>query len=137
MEGYSGTPLAKKLGIKSGFKIMLVNQPKHYKSLFADFPENVLEVSETKLESVDFIHVFSTTLNDLKERLIKLKPLLKKDGLIWVSWPKGTSKLKTDLNRDLIRNYILSEIHLVDVKVAAIDIDWSGLKFVYRKEDRN
>lgn len=136
MEGYSGTPLAKKLGIKSGFKIVLVNEPKHYRSLFTDFPTDVLEVSEPKTESVDFIHVFCITLNDLRTQLISLKLLLKKNGLIWVSWPKGASKIKTELNRDLIRDYMLSEIGLVDVKVAAIDADWSGLKFVYRKGDR-
>ncbi len=56
--------------------------------------------------------------------------------MIWVSWPKGTSKIETDLNREVIRNYMLSEIKLVDVKVAAIDADWSGLKFVYRLKDR-
>ncbi|WP_242133792.1 DUF3052 domain-containing protein [Aestuariivivens marinum] len=136
-EGYSGTPFAKKLGIKSRFKIVLVNQPKQYKSLFVDFPEDVLEVSEPKSESVDFIHIFCTALKDLKIQIVKQKPYLNKDGLIWVRWSKETSKMATDLNRDLIRDYILSEIKLVDVKVAAIDTDWSGLKFVCRKEDRN
>ncbi|WP_242203887.1 DUF3052 domain-containing protein [Aestuariivivens insulae] len=136
MEGYSGTPLAKKLGIKSGFKIVLVNRPKHYKELFADFPEDIIEVLEPKKEQIDFIHVFCVTLNDLKTQMVKLKPLLKKDGLIWVSWPKGASKIETELSRDIIRDYMLSEIKLVDVKVAAIDADWSGLKFVYRKVDR-
>ncbi|WP_242131235.1 DUF3052 domain-containing protein [Aestuariivivens marinum] len=125
------------MGIKSRFKIVLVNQPKQYKSLFADFHEDVLEVSEPKSESVDFIHIFCTALKDLKIQIVKQKPYLKKDGLIWVRWSKETSKMATDLNRDLIRDYILSEIKLVDVKVAAINADWSGLKFVCRKEDRN
>lgn len=136
MEGYSGTPLAKKLGIKNGFTILLVNEPKHYKSFFTDFPTDTKQVKRPKLETVDFIHLFCTTEKDLKIYLPKLKPALKKDGMLWVSWPKGSSKIETDINREVIRNYILSEIELVDIKVAAIDADWSGLKFVYRKEDR-
>lgn len=136
MEGYSGTPLAKKLGIKSGFQIHLVNQPGHYKSLLTDFPESAVEVQKPKEGTIDFIHVFCRAMHELKMELPRLKPLLKKDGLIWVSWPKGASKIPTDLNRDIIRKYILDNIKLVDVKVAAIDKDWSGLKFVYRKKDR-
>lgn len=62
--------------------------------------------------------------------------LLNKIGRIWISWPKGTSKIETDLNKDLIRDYVLRTTGLVDVKVAAIDQDWSGLKFVYRLENR-
>lgn len=136
MEGYSGTPLAKKLGIKSGFHIYLVNQPAHYKSLFEDFPEDTIERTNPEIASVDFIHVFCRTQDEMKNYLPNLKSLLKMDGLLWISWPKGTSKIVTDLNRDLIRGYMLDEIKLVDVKVAAIDKNWSGLKFVYRKADR-
>ncbi len=136
MEGYSGTPLAKKLGIKEGYTILLINQPQHYKSLFTDFPLNTKEVKRPQVESVDFAHVFCTTENDLKTYLPKLKPALKKDGMVWVSWPKGSSEIKTTINRETVRDYVLSEIGLVDIKVAAIDADWSGLKFVYRKEDR-
>jgi len=137
MEGYSGTPLAKKLGIKDGFTLLLVNQPDHYKSLFKDFPLNVKEVKRPKPETVDFIHVFCTTRKDFKKHLPKSKTALKKDGMIWVSWPKGTSKIETNINRESVRDYMLSQIGLVDIKVAAIDVDWSGLKFVYRKEDRH
>lgn len=136
MEGYSGTPLARKLGIKNEFKILLVEQPEYYKTLFTDFPETVYEEHDPSNQSLDFIHIFSVTLNSLKVQLPKLKPLLKKNGILWISWPKGTSKITTDLNRDIIRSYMLTEIKLVDVKVAAIDADWSGLKFMYRKEDR-
>ncbi|MBC3758232.1 DUF3052 domain-containing protein [Hyunsoonleella sp. SJ7] len=136
MEGYSGTPLAKKLGIKNGFQIYVVHPPKNYYMLFHDLPENIIEAQNPKKEKVDFIHAFFKTMDDLKSELPKLKLLLKKNGLIWVSWPKGKSNIPTDLNRDIIRTYMLNEIKLVDVKVAAIDKDWSGLKFVYRKEDR-
>lgn len=137
MEGYSGTPLAKKLGIKNGFTILLVNEPKHYKSLFRDFPLDTKEVKRPRQETVDFAHVFCTTEKDLKTFLPKLKPALKKDGMVWVSWPKGASKIETTINRETVRDYVLSKIGLVDIKVAAIDANWSGLKFVYRKEDRN
>lgn len=137
MEGYSGTPLAKKLGIKPGFKIHLFNCPPHYKSLFIDFPEDIIETKRPLSETVNFIHIFCRSEAELSLELLKLKPFLEKDGMIWVSWPKNTSMIQTDLNRDLVRRYMLSKIKLVDVKVAAIDKDWSGLKFVYRKEDRN
>ena len=115
---------------------MLVNLPDHYFGLFTDFPKNVTEVSTPKSETLDFIHLFSTSNGCLERETHRLKPLLKKTGMLWVSWPKGSSEIETDLNRDIIREYILSEIGLVDIKVAAIDADWSGLKFVYRTKDR-
>ncbi len=136
MDGYSGTTLTKKLGIKEGQVVLLVNQPKYYMKLFTDFPEQVQMVKHPKPETVDFIHAFYFTQNVMQSELSELKPLLKKSGMIWVSWPKGSSKLETDLNREIIRDYMLAEIRLVDVKVAAIDNDWSGLKFVYRLKDR-
>lgn len=136
MEGYLGTPLSKKLGIKADFKIHLVNYPLHYKSLFQEFPDDIIEVQKPQKESLNFIHVFCRLETELHYELPKLKPLLKKDGMIWVSWPKGTSNIQTDLNRELVRDYMLKKIKLVDVKVAAIDENWSGLKFVYRLEDR-
>ena len=131
--GYSGTPLARKLGIKKGFKLQLFNAPKHYFDLFSDLPEEI-EVIESAPET-DFIHLFCTTFEELQSIVPKFKEDLKKDGLMWVSWPKGKSTIPTDLKRDMIRTYLL-DIGLVDVKVAAIDEDWSGLKFVYRKKDR-
>ena len=136
MEGYSATPLAKKLGIKDGFTLLLINAPDHYKSRFADFPLNTKEAKRPRTETVDFIHVFCTSEKDFKKYLPKVKPALKKDGMMWVSWPKGASKIETNINRETVRDYMLSEIGLVDIKVAAIDADWSGLKFVYRKVDR-
>ena len=136
MHGYSKTPLARKLGIKEGFSILLVNPPDHYFELFVDFPKNMKEVDDPNNGSLDFIHLFCTSNGYLEKETYRLKPLLKKTGMLWVSWPKGTSEIETDLNRDIIREYILSEIGLVDIKVAAIDDDWSGLKFVYRTKDR-
>ncbi|WP_106791303.1 DUF3052 domain-containing protein [Aquimarina sp. Aq78] len=134
--GYSGTPLAKKLGIKEDNILMLYKQPNHYYTLFSDLPKGIEEVKQPKNESVDFIHIFCTTFKELQEVAVIYKIALKKKGMLWVSWPKGSSSIPTDLKRDPIRNYLIS-IGLVDVKVAAIDEDWSGLKFVYRIKDRN
>ncbi|WP_422351496.1 DUF3052 domain-containing protein [Flagellimonas sp.] len=133
--GYSGTPLAKKLGIKEGFSILLVNEPEHYLNLFSDLPSGISFKEQASSESVDFIHIFCTTRSELEEAVKIYKPALKKTGLLWVSWPKGSSKIVTDLKRDPIREHLLA-IGLVDTKVAAVDEDWSGLKFVYRIKDR-
>ncbi|MBV6644830.1 MAG: DUF3052 domain-containing protein [Cyclobacteriaceae bacterium] len=133
--GYSGTPLARKLGIKPGFMASVYNEPGHYPDLFSELPEDVTFVKSAKRNTLDFIHIFATKRPELESAVLSLKPLMKKDGLMWVSWPKGSSKIPTDLNRDLIREYLLG-IGLVDVKVAAIDEEWSGLKFVYRLKDR-
>ena len=132
--GYSKTPLAKKLGIKEGFTVHFVNQPKHYFKLFEIFPE-VMLLEAPKKESADFIHLFCTTKAEFEERSLALKPLLKKTGMLWISWPKGSSKIETELSRDPIRNFLLAN-GLVDVKVCAVDEDWSGLKFMYRIKDR-
>lgn len=132
--GYSGTPLAKKLGIKAGYTVVLFNEPKHYLGLFADMPE-VMYVAGNEPESVDFIHLFCTTKADFERQSLEVKPALKMTGMLWVSWPKGSSKIETDLGRDYIRTYLLDN-GLVDVKVCAVDKDWSGLKFMYRIKDR-
>ena len=131
--GYSGTPLAKKLGLKEGHKVQLYNHPKHYFKLFTDLPANLELLKEH--EQADFIHLFCTTFEELTKVVDQYKPNLKKEGTLWISWPKGKSTIPTDLKRDPIREYLLN-IGLVDVKVAAIDHDWSALKFVYRKADR-
>ncbi|MEM9546980.1 MAG: DUF3052 domain-containing protein [Bacteroidota bacterium] len=133
--GYSQTPLARKLGLKSGQNILLINKPRYYFDLFSDFPEEVSILKSGKEEEVDFIHLFVKSVEEFEDRVIHVKPLLKKDGLLWVSWPKGASKIKTDLKRDFIREFML-DIGLVDVKVCSVDQDWSGLKFVYRLKDR-
>lgn len=133
--GYSGTTLAKKLGLKEGFSILLYQQPDYYFDLFTDLPANYTPLGEIAFETADFIHLFCTTFAELQSVASTYKAALKKNGLLWISWPKGKSSIKTDLKRDMIRNYLL-DLGLVDVKVAAIDEDWSGLKFVYRLKDR-
>lgn len=132
--GYSRTPLVKKLGIKEGFHVLFVNEPPHYRNLLIDCPE-VHPSKSKKAETIDFIHLFCTEIEKFEEDSLRLKPMLKKNGTLWVSWPKGSSKIKTDLSRDYIRVFLLKN-GLVDVKVCAIDADWSGLKFVYRVKDR-
>ena len=133
--GYSGTPLARKLGIKEGYKILLHNVPKNYLGLISEWPEDIVFIRDYASETADFIHAFCTSHNELQEVLKKLKPSIKKSGMLWISWPKGSSAISTELNRDFIREYMLDN-GLVDVKVAANDEDWSGLKFVYRLKDR-
>jgi hypothetical protein len=135
MAGYSGTPLAKKLGIKPGFEIKLLNAPEYYFELFTDLPAG-LSVNQNTTAKKDFIHFFTKQkeeyLTVLPELILELKPA----GMIWVSWPKKSSKVATDVTEDIIRNYAL-QIGLVDIKVCALDDIWSGLKLVIPVKDRD
>ena len=133
--GYSKTSLAKKLGIKPGYRILIINRPAHYFELFEDLPKGIDILKAGKAEELDFIHLFVTSKAEFVDRYHHVKSLLKKNGILWVSWPKGKSNIDTDLNRDLIREFILNN-GLVDVKICSIDDDWSALKFLYRLVDR-
>ncbi|QLG44706.1 DUF3052 family protein [Costertonia aggregata] len=133
--GYSKTPLSKKLGIKEKMKLLTVNEPRPYKEFFFEFPDAVIINPKLENQSLDLIHIFIKTRTELAAIVNRIKPLLKKEGVLWVSWPKGSSTIKTELKREPIRDYIL-KTGLVDTKVCAVDSDWSGLKFVYRKENR-
>ncbi len=135
MAGYFGTPLAKKLGFKEEHRILLVNQPPHYFDLFEDFPASAVVDSEPVNSPYDVIHFFTSSKQELLSQLPHLKTLIRQNGMVWVSWPKGKSKLPKDLNEDDVRNCMLS-IDMVDIKVCAIDNDWSGLKGVIRVEKR-
>ena len=135
ISGYSGTPLEKKLGLKDQFRYLLYNAPEDYLNWFNNIELNLYKITTKSKESTNFIHVFCITEKDLEYVNEVYKPLLVKNGMLWVSWPKGGSKIKTTLKRDMIRDYFLHN-GLVDVKVAAINEDWSGLKFVYRLKDR-
>jgi len=134
MAGYSKTPLVKKLGIKEGFKIAILNAPENYAQTLGELPENVI-VSDTLGRSLDFIHFFSTQRDMLAAEFPRLKRMLAPAGILWISWPKRSAKVETDLTEDIIRAIGLDN-GLVDVKVAAVDEIWSGLKFVYRLKDR-
>lgn len=132
--GYSGTPLAKKLGIKEGLTIRLVNQPEYYFDLFTDFPQNISILADEKKKK-NFIHYFVKEAKQLKKDIISLRNEIEQDGMIWISWPKKSSKVATDITEDVIRKLAL-ENGLVDIKVCAVDEIWSGLKLVIPVKDR-
>ena len=132
--GYSGTPLAKKLGIKEGLAIRLVNQPEYYFDLFTDFPQNISILADEKKKK-NFIHYFVKEAKQLKKDIISLRNEIEQDGMIWISWPKKSSKVATDISEDIIRKLAL-ENGLVDIKVCAVDEIWSGLKLVIPVKDR-
>ena len=135
LAGYSGTPLAKKLGIKPGVKVRLINEPKHYFELFTDLPGDI-DLNDDLTVSMDLIHYFTKDQAEFKMLLPQLMSQIKPNGIIWVSWPKKSSKVLTDITEDIIRNYAIS-IGLVDVKVCAVDEVWSGLKLVIPVKNRN
>ena len=128
------TPLIKKLGIKPGYRVFFLEEPAHYLDLIGPLPEDV-KVEEALSPDIDFMHFFTSERERLVESFPALKYHLRKNGMLWVSWPKGASKQPTDLNRDLVREIGLS-FGLVDVKVCSVDDTWSGLKFVYMTKDR-
>lgn len=134
MAGYSGTPLVKKLGLKEGCTIFVHQPPDAYFDWLTPLPEDV--VVKAKLQGeIDFIHLFTKDQKTFQQAFVKARQCLKKDGMLWVSWPKKSSKVPTDLDENVIRDFGLKE-GLVDVKVCAVDDVWSGLKFVVRLKDR-
>jgi hypothetical protein len=133
--GYSKTPLLKKLGIKQDFKILLINQPHNLLELLGPLPENTEIVQNAGKGEIDYIHFFIKDQNEFLGKMDELKSKLKKNGLMWVSWPKKASKVPTTVDESLVRKTGL-ESGLVDVKICAVDEIWSGLKFVYRVKDR-
>src|SRR5258706_3240632 len=133
--GYSGIPLAKKLGLnKAPLKLLTINAPKEYKSWLGDLPEGVTLVAKAK-KPIDAVHVFTTESAFLDAILSKLRNELKQDGFIWVSWPKKSSKVPTDITDNIIREIALP-LGFVDIKVCAVSEVWSGLKLVIRKSER-
>src|SRR5258708_39467907 len=132
--GYSGTPLAKKLGIKEGFTIKLINAPGYYLKLFLDFPSNIKIIKDAKTK-INFIHLFPANAEELNNKLLVLKNQLQPDGMVWVSWYKRSAKIATDVTEDIIRSIALKN-GLVDIKVCAVDELWSGLKLVIPVKDR-
>jgi hypothetical protein len=132
--GYSGTPLARKLGIGKGARIFAKNAPDDYVRLLEPVPPDV--AFETRLSNnTDIIHVFSDRRASLKAELEALRTSIRGDAAVWVSWPKKTSKVPTDITEDTIRELALP-LGFVDVKVCAVSEVWSGLKLVIRKEFR-
>jgi hypothetical protein len=135
MAGYSGTPLWKKLGYKTGMSACIDGGPKNYRSLLA-LPGNVQVKWLTHPKSdIEFVHLFATLTSELKAKLKSYRTKIVPDGVIWVSWPKKSSGVKTDITEDTIRDVALP-MGLVDIKVCAVDDVWSGLKLVIRKDRR-
>lgn len=133
--GYSGTPLVKKLGIKSGNRAALLNAPADYLDLLGELPPDVKIDSELAAADYDFIQAFYVRRADYEADFPRLKAAILKEGMIWISWYKKAARLPTDITEDVVRDVALAG-GLVDVKVAAIDAQWSGLKLVYRRADR-
>jgi len=132
--GYSGTPLAKKLGIKEDYLVAAVNAPKNYDTLLRPLPAGV-KIVEPPPANTDLIHFFTNSGDELARGLVKYMKLIKQDGAIWVSWYKRAAKLPTEITEDTVREVALP-LGLVDIKVCAIDEKWSGLKLVIRRENR-
>jgi hypothetical protein len=134
MSGYSVTPLAQKLGIRPGMRAWFMGVPDDVRAeIDRDAPP--FEPLEAPEPPVDLAHIFVTSCAVMDCELRMLLPLIARDGTIWVSWPKKASKVPTDITEDVIRAVALP-LHLVDVKVCAVNETWSGLKLVIRKERR-
>lgn len=132
--GYSKRSLVQKLGIKPSTTIAILNPPPNYDETLGPLPDDIM-VSESLADGLDFIHFFTKERAELEAQFPALKQALAFDGMLWISWPKAAAKVETDLTGNVVREIGLAN-GLVDVKVAAVDETWSGLKFVYRLEDR-
>ena len=134
MPGYSGTPLPKKLGIKPGMTVVTINPPNNYRRLLDPLPQCVTFSDRLKPDSA-FVHVFVRKCSELAKRLPLLREKVSDTGIIWISWPKKSAGVPTDVTEDVIRVLALP-LGFVDVKVCAIDETWSGLKLMLRRENR-
>lgn len=132
--GYSGTPLIKKLGFKSPSKVWVVNAPKEYKSWLGELPDGVKLVTKV-IPPIEAAHLFVTEAAFMGAMLSNLRNELQQHGFVWVSWPKKSSKVPTDITEDTIREIALP-MGFVDIKVCAVSEVWSGLKLVIRKSER-
>lgn len=132
--GYSGTPLAKKLGIAAGSRVLARHAPAGYAELLAPLPEGV-QFAARLSATVDVLHVFAERRAALAQELAAARQGMRPDAALWVSWPKKAAKVPTDITEDTIRELALP-LGLVDVKVCAVSEVWSGLKLVLRKELR-
>jgi hypothetical protein len=128
MAGYSGKPLSQKLGIKPGFCIFADNPPKPYSDIVGNLPDGA-KILARAVAPLDMVHLFATEAAGLSGKLKRFREAIALDGMIWVSWPKKTSGVATDLSDVVVRDIALA-LGLVDVKVCAVDEIWSGLKFV-------
>lgn len=132
--GYSGTPLARKLGLKEGCTVAILDEPAGYRTLLAPVPAGV-EFTSQATGTTDIAHAFVTARDELAAHLQALRKTLTPEAALWISWPKKASKVPTDITEDTIRELALP-LGFVDIKVCAVDAVWSGLKLVVRKELR-
>jgi hypothetical protein len=132
--GYSGTPLAKKLGIKEGASVAFLEAPAGFDESVAPLPDGV-EVARKARPGVDVVVFFTRTRRELEERIEALRAAIAPAGGLWVGWPKRASGVETDMTEDVVREVALP-LGLVDVKVCAIDETWSGLRLVIRVTER-
>lgn len=141
MPGYSGTPLAKKLGIKAGFRVVFVNIPDEVRAELRPALADCTVESQTNSRSrtpagvLEFAMVFSKSAAELEKEFVRISRMLVPAGMLWASWPKKSSGVASDLSEEAIREIGL-RAGLVDVKVCAVSEIWSGLKFVRRLKDR-
>ncbi|SHN70012.1 DUF3052 family protein [Bradyrhizobium erythrophlei] len=134
MAGYTSKPVAQKLGIKPGFCIFVDGAPSAYGAMVGPLPAEVTIKAEPK-PSLDMVHLFATRTTGLVAKLRRYRKAIAPDGMIWVSWPKKSSGVESDLSDVVVRDTALP-LGLVDIKVCAIDDTWSGLKFVIPKDQR-
>jgi nucleoside-diphosphate-sugar epimerase len=132
--GYSGTPLAKKLGIKQGHVVSLLNEPDDFRSLLEDLPDDV-DFRPGISSDADIVVAFHTERAAFEATVVEAADAIFPAGAIWVAWPKRASKVPTDMTEDVVREVVLP-MKLVDNKVCAINEIWSGLRVVWRKEHR-
>lgn len=134
MAGYSGTPLAQKLGIKPRANVVVLNAPANYRQLLGKFANDVHFTNRVAANS-DFVHLFATRRRELEKQLNRLRSKLADAGTLWISWPKRSAGVATDITEDVIRTVALP-LGFVDIKVCAVDETWSGLKLMIRRENR-
>jgi hypothetical protein len=127
--GYSGTPLARKLGFKEGMRVVYVNPPDGFAI------EGIDDVRARLAKGTELVLCFTTSRSELERRLAALRRAIEPDGMLWVAWPKRASGVRTDMTEDVVRDVALPT-GLVDTKVCAIDDVWSGLRLVVRRELR-
>jgi hypothetical protein len=133
-QGYSGTPLPRKLGIVEGGTFAVVGDPGHLDELLAPLPTGARRVACAR--EADVVLFFATARNELEASVTELGAAIHPDRMLWVAWPKRASKIATDMSEDVVREVALP-LGLVDTKVAAIDATWSGLRLVWRRERRS
>ncbi len=134
MAGYSGTPLAQKLGIKPSTIIVAIEAPEDYRQLLTPIPSGV-NFATRPVGNSKFIHLFVKERRVLAEHLQQFRRKIADDAVVWVSWPKKSSNVPTDITEDVIRSVALP-LGFVDIKVCAVDETWSGLKLMIRRENR-